>query len=244
MRSATMFRARVFATLIVFGSGLPTLNLNSQGLAPQHLDDNSDWWSNFNADYPATKVAPPKRNISSKNLQILGVVLGDEMLSLAGTEFGSVRPVVRGDGAKFREQACYALPVKEYLIFEHGEVGATYYLFSDGRTWTGQDACVAVARAPNSVSTGSGLRLGQTPEQVIAILGQPSERTQDQFRYLAESKRSATAEELAQFRKEHPELNEQQLRKNSEFNVTVSIVAKFAQSQLSYLAVSKVETMK
>ena len=243
MKSATMFRARVLAAIIVLaGSGDSTLD--SQGLAPQRLDDNSDWWSNFNSNYTAGKVAPPKGNISSKNFEVLRVVLGDDMLSLAGTEFGSVRPVVRGDGPRFREQACYALPVKEYLIFEHGEVGATYYLFSDGTTWTGQDACVAVARAPNTVATGSGLRLGQTPEQVTAILGQPSERTQDQFRYVAESKRNATAEELAQFRKEHPELNEQQLRKNSVFTVSVSIVAKFAQSQLSYIAVSKVETMK
>ena len=243
MKSSTaMARASGLAAILVLGAGMQAPSLNSQGLAPQHLEDNSDWWSNFNSASGAGKVTSPKRNISEKNFQVLGVVLGDEMLSLAGTEFGSVRPIVRGEAARFREQACYVLPVKEYLIFEQGEVSETYYLFADGETWTGQDSCVPVARAPNTVSTGSGLRLGQTPEQVMAILGQPNERTQDQFRYVVEFKRSATAEEIAQFRKEHPELNEQQLHKNSDFNVAVSIVARFAQSKLIYLAVSKAET--
>ncbi len=236
---AAMTRVSGLASILVLGAGLQA---QPQGLAPVHLDDNSDWWSAANAAPAAQKATSQKRKISDKNFEILGVVLSEDMFSLAGTEFGSVRPVVRGDAANFREQACYSLPAREFLIFEHGEVNDGFYLFAGGAPWKGQDTCVPSSRAPASFVTGSGLHLGQTPEQVTAILGQPSERTPDQLLYLLESKRPATSDEIALLQKQHPELNEPQPPKSLEFDVTVVIVAKFVKSELNYLAVSKAES--
>lgn len=237
---AAMARASGLAALIALGSATASLSLNPQGMAPLRLEDNSDWWSISNA-VSSQKATPQKRKIPDKNLEIMSVVLGEDMFSLAATEFGSVRPVIRGGTANFREQACYALPATEYLILEHGEARDTFYLFVDGAPWKGQDSCVPSARAPLSIMTASGLHVGQTAEQVIATLGQPSERTPEQLLYVFALKRPATAEELAQLQKQQPEASKPQSHRVVEIDVTVTIVAKFVRSELNYLAVSKAE---
>lgn len=237
---AAMTRASGLAAVIVLGSAM----LYPQGLAPVRLDDNSDWWSAANAAPAAQKTTPQKRKIPDKNLEIQSVVLGEDMFSQAATEFGSVRPVIRGETANFREQACYALPAHVYLSFEHTEVNDSFYLFAGGAPWKGQDCCVPAARAPLSVASGSGLHIGQTPEQVIAILGPPSERTPDQLLYVLQSKRPATAEELAALEKQRPAPVDAQAQKAVEFDVSVTIVAKFVRTELSYLAVSKAESIQ
>jgi hypothetical protein len=237
-----MARASGLAAVIALGSGAQALF--SQGLAPQHLDDNSDWWSTANAVPAAQGATPQKRNISDKNFEVMSVALGEDMFSQAGTEFGSVRPVIRGETSNFREQACYAFPAHVFLIFEHTEVGDSFYLFTGAAQWKGEDACVPVARPPSSVATGSGLHIGQTPEQVVAILGPPGERTPEQLFYVLGSKRPATAEDVAALGKQHPPQGDTKPPKTVEFDVTVTIVAKFARGELNYLAVSKAESIK
>ena len=237
-----MARASGLVAVIVLGSAAQAAIF--QGMAPQHIEDNSDWWSVANAAPTAQKATPQKRKISDKNFEVMSVTLGEDMFSEAGTEFGSVRPVIRGGTASFREQACYALPASEYLIFEHTEASDTFYLFVGGGPWKGEDSCVPSARAPLSIVTGTGLHIGQTPEQVIAILGQPSERTADQLSYVLQSKRPATPEELAALKRGHPEPPEPQKRKAVGIDVTVTIVAKFVRLELSYLAVSKAESIQ
>ncbi len=91
-----------------------------------------------------------------------------------------------GDGASGREQLCYqstdgGLPLK--LIFEHNEVSYSYFLFSDGRRWIGEEYCAFHAGLSKTTSAHGGLKLGLTEPETDSILGKPTALNQNQRRY-------------------------------------------------------------
>lgn len=218
------------------------------GQAPSEVpsSDNSDWWSMTRTAEAVEAGKIQHREIADTNLRIAGVDLRNQTFAEVHKELGQTPVVLRGDGSTHREQACYVSSQSghlTYLVFEQGEVNSSFYLFSDSGPWNGRSLCARSKRIPEIVETASGLHLGQTPDQVLGILGQPSERGQGQLLYLIEMKKKTTPEALTRARMQHPELTEQQFHADYDtYDLTVLVCAKFDDSGLIYLGVSTAET--
>jgi len=213
---------------------------------PVRINDDSDWWSLTRPTVEDEEIKLQKREIPEASFRILGVALEDDDFKQAFATLGAAAAVVRGDASVAREQVCYMSPGtkgRTYLIFEHGEVNYSLYLFSEDRAWNGRGFCVSSAKVSASVATMSGLHLGPTREQVIAILGPPSIRRQNEIRYLLEVQKKESPEALLRARNQHPELSQEQLHKDFDtYDLSVYISAHFSHSRLTYLAVSMAET--
>jgi hypothetical protein len=208
--------------------------------------DNSDWWSANRSPDSDNNIKPEKREFAAANFQILGIDLNDTMFSKAAAQLGTSTIIERGDASTGRHQACYVSSGDKqqvHLIFEQGEVEWTFYVFSGGRAWQGSDQCVTSKRVAQNLATASGLRLGQTPAQVVAILGKPTKRQENELTYFFSIKKKASAGDLRQARQQNPGMSEKDLQENYGFyDLNAAICARFTQSKLTYLAVSKSET--
>jgi hypothetical protein len=210
------------------------------------LQDNSDWWSIRRNSDSDESIKPQERELARPNLQVLGVNLGETMFSRAAAKLGKAAVIERGDASTGREQVCYASPGgggKVYLIFEKGEVGYTFYLFADGPAWEGADRCVASKTISRSLATASGLHVGQTPTQVMAILGKPTKRLENELVYSFLVKKKTSPQDLKEARERNPEMSEKDFQENyGYYDLGTGVDAKFIDSKLTYLAVSKVES--
>ena len=211
------------------------------------MQDSSDWWSrNRNADEADEDVNVEKRILANSNFRILGIDLGETMFVRAAAKLGKATRVERGDASTGRQQVCYSSPDshdKVHLIFEKGEVGYVFYLFSDGPIWEGADRCVVSSRISRDLATAKSLRLGITPAQVIATLGKPTRRHENELIYAFSIRKKTDPKGLKEARARNPGMSEKDLQENfGHYDLVIGIVAKFVNSKLTYLAVSKVET--
>jgi len=168
------------------------------------------------------------------------------MFNEAWAKLGKAQRVDRGDASSGRSQVCYVSVQgsrKIRLVFESGEIADFFYLFADGPNWNGSDLCAKSNLLTENLSVASGLRLGQSPGQVRAILGKPSVETGQRITYSIELEKLTPASDFAKLHRQHPELPEDDLRRNyASYTLSVYIEARFAQSRMNYLAVSKRET--
>ncbi len=145
-----------------------------------------------------------------------------------------------------RQQACYVSAqdgTKVHLIFERGEVDFTYYLFVDGPDWDGSDRCVRTNLISRSLATASGVHLGQTPSQVIAILGPPSRRGKYELIYSLNVRKKNSPEELRRLRENSPQLSDRDFHNNYDFyDLGAAFFAKFVDSKLTYYSASTGKT--
>ncbi len=159
---------------------------------------------------------------------------------------GLATPVNRGDASTGRIQTCYVSSDAQppvHLIYERGEVDVTLYLFRGGPDWKGDDLCIKSPHITANVSTASGIHLGQSPREVIAILGQPSSQTKYQLEYLLVTTQRNSAATLESARKAHPKMSADELQKNfGSYSLGQSVVAKFDDHGLAYFAASLSET--
>jgi hypothetical protein len=212
--------------------------------------DSSDWWSyTRQEELPIAEPRQPAKFQSRKpvdtNFQVAGITLGEKWdFSDVRSKFGNATEVQRGDAASGRDQICYlSSSGNVHLIFELGEVDSLVYLFEDGPKWNGSDLCAISKAVSQSASTASGLRLGLQPEQVKMILGNPSVATPSKLVYYFGYREKTSPKALAQLRKDHPEMNDAEFRKNYEsFDGEAYIEARFVSGKLNYLAISKSET--
>lgn len=213
---------------------------------PAHTSDNSDWWSQIRAGDANGNIAVQKREPQASNLRILGIDLGDDdQLSKATAKFGRAQPVERGDGSTGRSQTCYSSAKDEpkiHLVFERGEVSDAFYLFVDGPDWKDSNLCVKSNLVTEDLSLASGLRLGQTPAKVKAILGTPSAVVRNKIVYSYEVEKKTADKDFEKLKQEYPALSDEDLHRDYEFySLGVYIEARFSQSRLNYLAVLKTE---
>ena len=231
-----------FVTAVSLLAGLAAA---AQSGPPGYTSDNSDWWSHTRTLAFDEKSLVQNREPSVSNFQILGLELGDDMFSKAAVKLGKAPIIERGDVATGRSQVCYMSPEehgKIHLVFEKGEVTESFYLFEGGPDWKGSDLCVKLNLVTKSFSVASGLRLGQTPAEIKAILGKPSVVTGNKLIYSFSVQKKSSAADFDRLRQQHPELNEADLHRNYEFySLGVYIEARFSSSKLTYLAVSKAE---
>jgi hypothetical protein len=227
--------------LLVF----PLVGLTTQADDTVRLD-NSDWWSTSRSSDSGEEIKTQERELASPNFRVLGVTLGESMFSRAATKLGKATTVERGDASTGRRQVCYSSlgpQEKVHLIFEQGEVGYTFYLFAGGPAWEGADRCVASNAISRSLATASGLHLGMTPAQVIAILGKPTKRRENELVYSFLIRKKTSPKDLKEARERNPEMSEKDFQSNyAYYDLGTGVVAKFLDSKLTYLAVSKVES--
>lgn len=167
------------------------------------------------------------------------------MFNEAWAKLGKARRVDRGDASSGRSQICYESVQnrpKIRLVFESGEVTDFFYLFADGPDWNGSNLCSKSNLLTENLSVASGLRLGQSPGQVRAILGKPGVESRQRLIYSVQLEKETLASDFAKLRRQHPELSEEDIRRNyASYTLSTYIEARFAHSKLNYLAVSKSE---
>ncbi len=231
-------------SLSALGFAVPSLA--SQTGRTVRILDNSDWWSGTRNSNSEESIQPQERELAKTNFQVLEITLGETMFSVAARKLGKATIVERGDASTGRRQVCYASPDaqdKVHLIFEQDEVGYTFYLFADGPSWKGADYCLASEAISQGLATASGLRLGQPPAQVIAILGKPTKRRGNELVYSLLVRKKTSPRDLKEARERNPEMSEKDFQANyGYYNLGVGVVVKFKDSKLAYLAVSRVES--
>ncbi len=240
--------ARMVALLFAVATVTCGLQSNTQTEESRRvrLTEDSDWWSGLRTIEEVDVGPTQEREVSGSNFKIVGIALEENFFELAAKKLGRTTVVERGDAAGGREQACYVslgAGKKIYLIFERGEVNYSFYLFSGGKPWNGRELCAASEQVGLQTSTVSGLRLGLTQKQVIAILGRPSLQRKDRLVYSLHATKKLTEEELKLVRKNHPEISDEELHRNFEsYDWSVGLDFKFEDSKLTFLAVSLAET--
>ncbi len=234
--------------LAVFGC-VPMFSKQTTTKQPQstvRLEDNSDWWSLTRENADEERVTYQGRELSRSNFQILGISLDEDLFRRAVGKLGRATSVERGDASSGRHQLCYVSigeATKTYLIFESGEVNDTFYLFSDGTVWNGNEKCSTTKVVSSKSSTGSGLQLGLAPSQVIAILGKPSSHRKDELGYYLHARKRTSEADLKRLRQQEREMSDKEFTDNYAFyDLTAVIVLKFKDSKLAYLAVSRLGT--
>lgn len=194
------------------------------------------------------------REVAGTNFRISGVDLAsdEEVLQQAAKLFGKTPTISSGDAATFNEAACYRSATKDdntYLIFGRGEVDSSFILSSDSSVWKGNHTCEQSVKITSSVATDSGLHLGLTKEQVIAILGSATRRSQkiqqhtDTLIYSLETKKKTDPRKLARWWqqeiKKNPRANQAEFLDNYAFyDLGVEIEVKFTDDSLTSLIVS------
>jgi len=161
-------------------------------------------------------------------------------------KMGKTTVVQRGDASTGRSQICYSSPGKEpkiYLIFEKGEVNDAFYLFTGGPDWNASDRCTDSNLIAETLSTRSGLHLGQTRAQVRTILGKPSLVSGDKMIYSLDAQKKTSVADLQNLRRQNPAISDDEFHKGYDFyTLGVYIEARFLTDKLVYLAISKTES--
>lgn len=209
--------------------------------------DNTDWWSIIAKPDSEEIVSRQEREPSSANFQILGIDLNSEgLFANATAKLGKAVVVNRGDGSTGRSQICYQSVSDTdnvHLVFERGEVLDSFYLFVDGPGWKSSDKCARSSFIARDLSIASGIKLGQTPSRLTAILGKPNAVEGNTYTWAFEVQKKNSPKDLERVRKQHPELSDEDFHRNYDFyDLSAYIEARFSEAKLIYLALSKSET--
>ncbi len=211
--------------------------------------DDSDWWTDAHMQRSLPRgVKLQARDPDAANFRIAGVKLGDDEFEDAASELGTTPIVERGvRSGHLRRQVCYVSVQKSeriYLVFEQSFMSYGAYLFAEGPDWDGRRLCVELKDTSVAVNTSSGLHIGQSPAEVVAILGQPSFRNKTDLYYsFWVQGKKASESELAEDRKKHPWFSEKDVEEEfGTYDLGADIRAHFVDSKLTYLSVSKSET--
>jgi hypothetical protein len=216
-----------------------------QGLPSTRIPDDTDWWSTLRTDDEVVK--PEERELTKSNFRIAGIDLNEKMFDRAVKTLGKATEVDRGDASTGRHQLCYVskgAKDKIYLIFEMGEVDFNFYLFEDGKIWSGMEQCVASSLITSALGTASGLQLGQAPSKVKAILGVPSKQTSEEWVYSFSVQKKASAKDLQHAQQENPRMSKEEIEKNyGSYALGTGAVVKFRNGRVVYLNLSLSETL-
>ena len=207
----------------------------------------------FVTDERGHKLRVQHGELAAGNFQIAGVDLADlaleeDVFKQAARIFGAVQIRSTGDAADADGRVCYR-PVDASnatrLYFHAGEVTEWFVLSSTTPASERADVCRSSNKVSKNLSTASGLRLGQMEKQVIAILGLPTRRSHDAkagfdaMSYEFETRKKASASEIAAARKANPGMSEQELLENyGYYDLEESIELKFNEGLSTELNVS------
>ncbi|HEX5432430.1 MAG TPA: hypothetical protein VFW83_10720, partial [Bryobacteraceae bacterium] len=168
-----------------------------------------------------------------------------DVLDQAARVLGPVKTTATGDASTFQETACYRSAVSDDLtviLFGKGEVDYSFDLTSRDTVRKQAQHCLTSATISRALATASGLRLGETQDQVIAILGLPTRRSRNAtlgttvLAYNFQTTKGTAPLDLARFHQRNPEMSEHDLEINfGSYSLEESIRATFKRGSLSEL---------
>jgi hypothetical protein len=193
------------------------------------------------------------RELASANFRISGVDLsGEDVLSQAARIFGNSPIKSSGDAGTASHEACYQSGTEgdsTHLIFGRGEVDFWFTLSSAVSEGKGNLACARSGKITRDITTDSGLHLGLTKQQVIAVLGLATNRSQtvrqrtEVLIYSLETEEKTDPQKLEQWWereiKENPRASRQTFLENyANYTLEVYITAQFTNDSLNQLNIS------
>ena len=210
------------------------------------LEDHSDWWSVLNESFQTPKARRLDKDLAAGNFEVAGVSLDyDPSFKSIQNKFGHADIIERGDASTGRQQICYLSEQspETHLIFEQGEVNLVFYLLAGGRHWDGEDLCAKSRVVTASTSTMSGLRLGISRDELEEVLGKSDLSDNEKLIYVRDVKKQTSPTELARLRTQNSKLSEKDFHETYDsYYLSIYIEARFLNSKLTYLAISKAET--
>jgi hypothetical protein len=233
-------RPMVFASIVLVAAGLWTRMRGqaNSGVAPPRKSDS------FAVTENGRKVRVQRGELPAGNFQIAGIDLASDLdvLHQAASILGRVGTTATGNASTFEETACYRSVDRNdptVLLFSRGEVDYSFKLTSGDAVRNQKAHCFPLARISRLLATGSGLRLGETPEQVIALLGLPTRRSGNAtlgrpvLVYDLETSKKTTPRDLARFRQQNPGMSEHDLEVNfGSYSLEESVRATFERGSL------------
>jgi len=239
-------RKGIEAALLLMLSLGPACRIQSQQkpeIAPPSKSDS------FATDEKGRKFRVQHGELAKENFQIAGVdlVREGEVIKQAARIIGPVQTRATGDASTGDERSCYK-PVDKgdstRLYFHEGEVDSWFVLSSEAPPAERADVCRPSRSVARGISTASGLHLGQTEEEVIALLGLPTRRSHnaktgaESLVYDYEIEKKASTHQLENARRENPSMGEQELLRNyGSFEQLELVKAEFAGDALAQLQV-------
>jgi hypothetical protein len=240
-------RTAAVALVLLSGVGFrgPVRGQANSGVAPPRKGDT------FAVNDDGRKIRMQHGELPSANFQIADVDLAghEGVLDQAARILGRVSTKATGDASTALETACYRSADRgdsTILQFGRGEVQYSFELTSGGTTRNQRFPCLPSVKISRQLATASGLRLGETPDQAIAVLGLPTRRSSNAtlgrmvLAYQFETMKKTAPRDLAEIRKQHPEMSEQEFVAGySLYNLEESIHATFVRGILTDLAVDR-----
>lgn len=146
----------------------------------------------------ATRAAPEGHKLDSKNFEVLGIRLGDSEIGDVERILGSA-PVRQATHIE-EGSSCYASRANDRTVleFDNWLTNVVEFRFYQGSTQS-LSQCAKSSLVSNSLSTASGLRLGMSRSEVLALLGPPSKMQGDDLIYEFSYDRPPTPEEVKRF---------------------------------------------
>jgi|SRR5579871_3277350 len=208
--------------------------------------DSPEWWASASALTPELWNTAQHRDVLRSNFTILGVHLDDAVLEKAATRLGAAAIVASGDASTAQAEACYVSKPDEgnvHLVFARGEIDQRFTLFVGGPDWDTSTKCVATELISRNVTTASGIHLGQTPAQVVAILGRPNKQTKDMLIYVFALRKRTDPAKLRKGLKANTQMSDADFHANYDFyDWNASFVARFVDSRLVYFSAATQES--
>lgn len=176
--------------------------------------------------------------INDDHITILGFIVGKHSLLDVQNELGEVDALPRKEHAP--EQICYVSvrpSERTIIIFESGPLGGWKYLtafslVSEKSDFKYVQLCKKTSLVSPDIATKSGLKLGMSKEDLMAIMGKPSKIIDDNYFYLYDFQSKMTPEEIKLIGStSYPY-----------FDVSSAVFAKFDKSKLIEITISKVES--
>ena len=228
---------------LIVGPPCPVIGQQKFEVAPAQKSDS------FVTDESGRKMRIQIGEMANTNFQIAGVNLAstEEALKQASRILGPAVPYETGDAANSDVRTCYRpaeTTDRTRLYFHQGEVDEWFVLSMGVPTWERNTSCHPSMKISKNTGTASGLHLGQSQQDVIAILGLPTRRSHnastdwDFMAYDFQIRKKASKQELDQAREQNPSTGEQELEKNYGFyDLSETIEAKFVNNRLNSLDV-------
>jgi hypothetical protein len=138
------------------------------------------------------KPDEPKR-FDARNFEILGITLGK-------SEDAELTPILGPAAAQAIDPEesvrCYVSTGRDHTILEFVDWLGTLveFRFFPG-TSRATSRCASTSRVSDVLATGSGLKLGMSRTEVVALLGRPTKVQRDDYVYLSAYDQPLTAEE-------------------------------------------------
>lgn len=185
-------------------------------------------------------IASPVTEVPSQTFSINNVTVGVTTLKEAQKTYGMAEPsrVSREEEADIIICYVHSSPKgKTFLVFESGVMGS--YIDITGfriSTIRPSSACVVTKIDVGALTTGNGIRLGQSLEDFKKTVPVEFTHHGSELAYEAVGQRAATQEELKGLRARWP--NEKQ----NYFDVTTNIKAEFLDNRLIDFYIHKIES--